>query len=76
MVEIVYKFDEKSTMYVLNGKSAAKVPFKLFGVTYLYTYIICIHINGHQPNHINPSSCMRMRGNYIHKLPLLLNHDA
>ena len=32
MVELVYKFDEKSTMYVLNGKSAAKVPLKLFWI--------------------------------------------
>ena len=36
-MELLYKFDEKSTMYVLNGKSAAKEPFKLFWVTYLYT---------------------------------------
>ena len=31
MVELVYKFNEKSTTSVSNGKLTAKVPFKLWG---------------------------------------------
>ena len=38
VVELVYKYDEKSTMSV---ELTAKVPFKLFGVIYY------IHINEH-----------------------------
>ena len=38
VVQLVYKFDEKSTASVGKGKLTAKVPFKLFLVTYIYTY--------------------------------------
>ena len=30
VVELVYKFDEKSTASVRKGKTTSKVPFKLF----------------------------------------------
>ena len=46
MVELVYKFNEKSNMSVRNEELTAKVPFKLFGVIYIRIYI---YINGHQP---------------------------
>ena len=45
MVELVYKFDEKSTAIVLKGVLTAKVPF--FG--HIFT-----HINGHQHRPHNP----------------------
>ena len=38
VVELVYKFDEKSTASVLKGGSTAKVPFKLLGSHYIHTY--------------------------------------
>ena len=40
MVELVYKFDEKSTTYVRKSESTAKLSFKLF-------FVIYICINGH-----------------------------
>ena len=39
MVELFNKFDEKSSASVCKGESIAKVPFKLFGVTYIM-YVI------------------------------------
>ena len=41
MVELVYKFDDKSAESVLKGKSTAKVPFKLFwgGVRHIHINI-------------------------------------
>ena len=36
MLQIVYKFDEKSTVSVWKGKSTSKVPFKLFVVTHIH----------------------------------------
>ena len=38
VVELVYKFDEKSTASVLKGESTAKVPFKLF-MGHIHIYI-------------------------------------
>ena len=42
VVELVYKFDEKSTA---KGKSITKVPFKQFwgSYTYMYIYIYLLH---------------------------------
>ena len=56
MVELVYKFDEKSTASVRKGKSTAKVPFKPFcgsHTVYVYKHNNN-HINGHQPRSHNP----------------------
>ena len=41
MVELVYKFNEKSNVSVRKEELTAKVPFKLFGGhihTYIYIY--------------------------------------
>ena len=40
MVELVYKFDEKSTTIVWKGELTAKVLFKLF---FLVIYIFTIY---------------------------------
>ena len=34
MVEVVYKFDDKSTASVYKGELTTKVPFKLFRGSY------------------------------------------
>ena len=39
VVELVHKFDEKSTASVCKGKSTTKVPFKLFGGSHTYIHI-------------------------------------
>ena len=41
MVDLVYKFDEKSTTSVSKGELTAKVPFNLLGHIHAN-----IHING------------------------------
>ena len=61
VVELVYKFDEKSTASVGKGELTAKMSFKLFWGSYIYIYII----SGHQSqSHITPCSHMHMWGNY------------
>ena len=59
VVELVYKFNEKSTASVCKGKSTANVPFKLFWKSYTYNIYV---INGHQPRSHNSCSRMRMQG--------------
>ena len=43
MVELVYKFDEKSTASVYKGESTAKVPFKLV-LGHIHTYSACLSV--------------------------------
>ena len=48
MVELVYKFNEKSTMSVSKGESTAKMQFNIFGShTYIHIYAI-----GHHFDHV------------------------
>ena len=49
VVELVYKFDEKSTMSVGKGESTAKVPFNLFVFLVTYIYIFYIHTSKRTP---------------------------
>ena len=45
MVELVYKFDEKSAESVLKGKSTNKMSFKLFlGGGHMYIYIFITYL--------------------------------
>ena len=39
VVELVYNFDQKSTVSLSKGESTAKVSFKLFWGSYKYIYI-------------------------------------
>ena len=48
VVELVYKLYEKSTSSVCKGESIAKVPFKLFKVT--YTHIAIYNGQNQSPN--------------------------
>ena len=36
VIELVYKFDEKSTTSVCKGKATSTVPFKHFWGSYIY----------------------------------------
>ena len=38
VVDLVYNFDEKSTVSVRKGESTAKVPFKLIRESHIYIY--------------------------------------
>ena len=52
MIELVYKFDEKS----FKGESTAKVLFLMC------FFVIFIYINGYQPRSHNPHSRIRVWG--------------
>ena len=52
VVELVYKFNEKSTRSDLKGKLIAKVSFKLFLGSHIY-----IHINKYHRTPARTSAC-------------------
>ena len=58
VVELVYKFDEKSTQVFEKVRRLLKCHSNFFEVTYIHT---CLqYVNGHYPRSHNPCSRMRM----------------
>ena len=66
MVELVYKFVEKSYHESLKNESIVRVRFKFFfgPQTYVYTYIY-IYGHQHRSDHFTLLA-LRVRGNYKH----------